>query len=472
MVTLRGTSGEGRYQPDIIAWRGFASIGHILSVVTPPVPEHDALIGQVVLGRYEVEARVAQGGFAVVYRARHQELGVPVAIKVLTAADRFAGAARRLYLAQFRQEAVTLASLNHPALVRVLDVGTVGGDEAERPCMAMEWLEGVSLEDELATRAGAGRGPREALALLRPAFDGLACAHDAGVSHRDLKPSNLMRVTARRGEPGLRVIDFGVAKVDPEADGPGGGSTSTASPITGYTAAYAAPEQITRSRTGPWTDVHALALLLVEVLRGAPGLHTPRGRRAAGGDPLRRAPDPRPLRPARGAVGGGPAARVAPHPRRASAQRRRAVGGAQRHRRRGPARVGARRDAPAVTVTQPALAPGRARRGGCWARSRASRSSPSPCPWHGRAACARPPSRPRGGTPDPSPKHRGARGFERLAPRRPRRFRRPRHATSWRSRRAPHEGAARVCDGPCPARGADAGAARGGGAEEPRVVVE
>jgi serine/threonine protein kinase len=238
-------------------------------VLTPPVPERDALIGEVVLGRYGVEARVAQGGFAVVYRARHRELGVPVAIKVLTAADRFGGAARRMYLAQFRQEAVTLASLNHPALVRVLDVGTVGGDEAERPCIAMEWLDGVSLEDELDARAGAGRGPREALALLQPAFDGLACAHDAGVSHRDLKPSNLMRVTARRGEPGLRVIDFGVAKFDPEADGPGGGSTSTASPVTGYTAAYAAPEQISRSRTGPWTDVHALALLLVEVLRGA-----------------------------------------------------------------------------------------------------------------------------------------------------------------------------------------------------------
>lgn len=238
-------------------------------MVTPSLPERDALIGEVVLGRYAVEARVAQGGFAVVYRARHRELGVPVAIKVLTAADRFAGAARRMYLAQFRQEAVTLASLNHPALVRVLDVGTVGGDESERPCVAMEWLEGVSLEEELAARGGVGRGPSEALALLRPAFDGLACAHDAGVSHRDLKPSNLMRVAARRGEPGLRVIDFGVAKVDPDADAPGGGSTSTASPIAGYTAAYAAPEQISRARTGPWTDVHALALILVEVLRGA-----------------------------------------------------------------------------------------------------------------------------------------------------------------------------------------------------------
>ncbi|MFO0627466.1 MAG: serine/threonine-protein kinase [Polyangiales bacterium] len=237
--------------------------------MTTPEPESEPLIGEVVLGRYAVEARVARGGFAVVYRARHLELGAPVAIKVLTAADRFGGEARRQYLAQFRQEAVTLASLNHPALVRVLDVGTVGAGETERPCIAMEWLDGVSLDDELAARAGVGRGPREALALLQPAFDALACAHDAGVSHRDLKPSNLMRVVARRGEPGLRVIDFGVAKVAPDADGPGDGSTSTASPITGYTAAYAAPEQISRSRTGPWTDVHALALILVEVLRGA-----------------------------------------------------------------------------------------------------------------------------------------------------------------------------------------------------------
>jgi hypothetical protein len=109
-----------------------------------------------------------------------------------------------------------------------------------------------------------------ALDLRVGALDLRVGALDLRVGALDLRVGALdLRVAARRGEPGLRVIDFGVAKVDPDADGPGGGSTSTASPIAGYTAAYAAPEQISRSRTGPWTDVHALALLLVEVLRGA-----------------------------------------------------------------------------------------------------------------------------------------------------------------------------------------------------------
>ncbi len=468
MVTLRGTSGEGRYQPDIIAWRGFASIGHILSVVTPPVPEHDALIGQVVLGRYEVEARVAQGGFAVVYRARHQELGVPVAIKVLTAADRFAGAARRLYLAQFRQEAVTLASLNHPALVRVLDVGTVGGDEAERPCMAMEWLEGVSLEDELATRAGAGRGPREALALLRPAFDGLACAHDAGVSHRDLKPSNLMRVTARRGEPGLRVIDFGVAKVDPEADGPGGGSTSTASPITGYTAAYAAPEQITRSRTGPWTDVHALALLLVEVLRGAPAYTHREGaelleeilsaeRPTPGRFGLRVGPWEEVLRRALHRI---PDAR----PRSAGelwGELSDTVDEAQR---------AWERTEPAAPVTQPALAPPRApRRMLALFAGLALLAIAVPVAWTRRVRAT--PVTTSRRDPRPITQVPVAQGLRETPPPAPPAL--PTPAPRDLVALAPRPTKAlRVVRRALPARGADAGAARGGGAEEPRVVVE
>lgn len=228
-------------------------------------PERDSLTGETLLGRYGVEERVAEGGFAVVYRARHLELGVPVAVKVLTAVNRYAGEARAAHLALFRQEARTLAALNHPALVRVLDFGTHG----DRPWMAMEWLDGATLEDDLRGRAGVGRSPREALDLLRPAFDALAYAHEAGVSHRDIKPSNLMRVKAPRGAPALRVIDFGVAKVDEAGPDAGSGSTRTASSVAAFTASYAAPEQVGRTRTGPWTDVHALALVLVEALVGA-----------------------------------------------------------------------------------------------------------------------------------------------------------------------------------------------------------
>jgi serine/threonine-protein kinase len=227
----------------------------------------DSLTGEVLLGRYAVGERVAQGGFAAVYRARHLDLGVSVAVKVLTAADRYAGAAREAYLALFRQEALTLAALNHPAMVRVFDVGVVhrGG---ERPWIAMEWIEGVTLEDDLRARGGVGRSPREALELLRPAFDALDCAHEAGVSHRDIKPANLMLVRARRGDAPLRVIDFGVAKVcDAEVDA-GSGDTATSSGLVAFSAPYAAPEQVGRTRSGPWTDVHALGLVVLELLAG------------------------------------------------------------------------------------------------------------------------------------------------------------------------------------------------------------
>ncbi len=174
----------------------------------------DDLLGETLAGRYAVLARVARGGFGVVYRGRHVELDAPVAIKVLTATDRYAGEARAEWLAMFQREARTLAALNHPALVRVLDYGSIERNGRTLPWMALEWLEGITLEADLASRRGEGRSPREVLELMRPAFDALACAHEAGVSHRDIKPSNLMLVAAKRGAPSLRVIDFGVAKID------------------------------------------------------------------------------------------------------------------------------------------------------------------------------------------------------------------------------------------------------------------
>ncbi len=232
--------------------------------MSDPSSPPDAFVGETLLGRYLVEECVARGGFAVVYRARHLELDVPVAIKALTDVDRYGGESGKAYLALFKQEARTVAALNHPAIVRVLDYGALG----DRPWIAMEWLDGTTLEEDLRAHEGIGRSPREVLDLLRPAFDALACAHEAGVSHRDIKPSNLMLVKARRGEGSLRVIDFGVAKVDEPDRDVGSGSTRTAAAFVAFSTQYAAPEQVARTRTGPWTDVHALALVLVEALVG------------------------------------------------------------------------------------------------------------------------------------------------------------------------------------------------------------
>jgi len=232
----------------------------------PDPSDDESLTGEVLLERYAVGPRVARGGFAAVYRGRHLELDVPVALKVLAPRDGDASS-RAAWLALFRQEARTLAALGHPAIVRVYDAGVVERAGEARAWMALEWLDGVTLDDDLRDRAGVGRSPREALELLRPAFDGLAFAHDAGVSHRDVKPSNVMLVKAARGAPPLRVIDFGIAKAD-DTLGPSSGTTATGASLVAFSAAYAAPEQVTRTRTGPWTDVHALALVVTEVLTG------------------------------------------------------------------------------------------------------------------------------------------------------------------------------------------------------------
>ena len=177
---------------------------------------------------------------------------------------------RAEFLASFAREARIVASLNHPALVRTLDFGTLDHAQGPTPWMALEWIDGPTLEQELAAHPGARRGPREALTFLRPAFDALACAHEAGIAHRDVKPANLVVPRARPGDPGLRVQGFTVAKPMEGEDGASDGETATASEVTAWSPLYAAPEQLSRTRTGPWTDVHALALLLVELLVGAP----------------------------------------------------------------------------------------------------------------------------------------------------------------------------------------------------------
>jgi eukaryotic-like serine/threonine-protein kinase len=221
-----------------------------------------------VLGeRYDVERAVARGGFGVVYYAKHLALGSPVALKVLDVPANLRGAEATL-IERFRREAQTLASLRHPAIVRALDVGALDASDGGHVWMALEWLDGVTLADDLAAREGRARSPRETLALLGPVFDALTSTHAQGIAHRDIKPGNIMLTASTTGEPAARVLDFGIAKEFRPDEEPGTGDTETHGDFSAFSLDHAAPEQVGRARTGPWTDVHALALLVTELLVG------------------------------------------------------------------------------------------------------------------------------------------------------------------------------------------------------------
>jgi serine/threonine protein kinase len=242
---------------------------------SPPEGRGDpfGLVGARLDARYEVGDLVAQGGFGVVYRALHRELRKSVAIKVLKTPADFSQRQQADFLRRFADEARTVAQLDHPHIVRVLDFGTsIMPSGARAPWMALEWLEGVTLESDFNERiqsASGGRSPAECAALLFPVIEAVGVAHEEGVVHRDIKPSNLMIVTGRRGDPRLKLLDFGIAKVMAPEERRAADRAQTLTQVQAFSPDYAAPEQVSGTRTGPWTDVHSLALLLSEMLTGA-----------------------------------------------------------------------------------------------------------------------------------------------------------------------------------------------------------
>ncbi|MFH8341000.1 Stk1 family PASTA domain-containing Ser/Thr kinase [Streptomyces sp. AM6-12] len=207
----------------------------------------DALVGHVLDGRYRVDARIAAGGMATVYRALDTRLDRVLALKVMHPAL----AADGVFVERFIREAKSAARLDHPNVVQVYDQGTDGS----YVYMAMEYVAGCTLRDVLRER-GALR-PRAALDILEPVLAALGAAHRAGFVHRDMKPENVLI-----GDDGrVKVADFGLVRsVDTV--------TSTTGSVLG-TVAYLAPEQIDQGTADPRVDVYACGVVLYEMLTGA-----------------------------------------------------------------------------------------------------------------------------------------------------------------------------------------------------------
>lgn len=213
--------------------------------------------GQILHGRYRIDARIADGGVGVVYRAEDRAAGRDVALKVI----RPSVAGRPGAVARFLAQARATTRLEDDGVVRVLDSGvSVEG----HPFVAMTLLSGRTLADRLACAGRLEVG--EALDLARDIAWVLAHAHAAGVAHLDIKPENVFLAQGDDGRIRVKLLDFAgelASTVAASAPGPG------PEEVLG-TPAYMSPEQVAGEVPGCPTDLYALGVVLHEMLSGAP----------------------------------------------------------------------------------------------------------------------------------------------------------------------------------------------------------
>lgn len=198
------------------------------------------------IGRYQVLAKLGQGGMGSVWKCRDTVLDRTVALKLLPDSHAAAGDARRRFL----REARAASRLDHPGVARVYDASEIDG----RMYIAIECVDGETVS-ELLTRGPLA--PLDALRIAHAAAEALAHAHERGILHRDVSSRNVM--VARDGR--VVLVDFGLALRD-------GTSRLTSSGSTLGTAAYLAPELILGRRCNPQSDVYGLGVVFYEMLTG------------------------------------------------------------------------------------------------------------------------------------------------------------------------------------------------------------
>lgn len=218
----------------------------------------DSLIGRTLDEKYLIEERLGEGGMGAVYRARHLLMDRPVAIKVLHA-NLVADEPARI---RFLREARAAVRLQHPNAVVVGDFGETAGGYVY---IVMELLEGRTLREILAREAPIETA--RAISIMLQASAAVGAAHEAGIIHRDLKPTNII-VTQRPDVPAVvKVVDFGVAKLAPDALDEDDRAITLRHGLIG-TPRYMAPEQYNGHELTPAADVYSLGVILYEMLTG------------------------------------------------------------------------------------------------------------------------------------------------------------------------------------------------------------
>ena len=206
----------------------------------------DPLIGTVLNDRYRIDAKIARGGMAMVYRGTDLRLDREIAIKVmhehLISDDTF--------VERFRREAINAGRLTHPNLVAIHDQARDG----DIVYLVMEYLPSVTLRRELKHRGTFT--PRQAIVVLDAILAALEAVHSTGIIHRDLKPDNVLLGTDGQ----VKLADFGLARAV---------TTATTTKTLIGTVGYVAPELVTRAGADARTDLYTVGIMFYEMLTGA-----------------------------------------------------------------------------------------------------------------------------------------------------------------------------------------------------------
>ncbi len=215
--------------------------------------------GYLIDNRYRIDGEIGIGGYAIVYKARHLPLDRDVAIKVMKLCEETDAS----FAERFIREAKIAAKLNHKNSVTIYDYGVI--PESGQPYIVMELLSGHDLYDEIYTISPIG--PKRAYKLFRPVIDALADGHRLGIVHKDLKPENLFIANPETPGECMKVLDFGVARVNDSQMA----RLTVNGEVTG-TPRFLAPEYIISQTVSPAIDVYQMALIISEAITGKPSV--------------------------------------------------------------------------------------------------------------------------------------------------------------------------------------------------------
>ncbi|HEU4731088.1 MAG TPA: protein kinase [Kofleriaceae bacterium] len=212
----------------------------------------DPFVGKVIDGRYEIQARIGEGGMGVVYKARQTSIDRVIAIKMLNAQM----ASDPTWVQRFYNEAKACSRLQHPNTIRMFDFGQSSDG---RLFMTMEFLDGVSLREELSRGALAAQ---RVVKILIQCCASLAEAHSIGIIHRDIKPDNVFLLNMAGSPDFVKLLDFSVAKLLE------GDRMKTQAGVVFGTPQYMSPEQGRGLPLDARSDLYALGILAFEMLTG------------------------------------------------------------------------------------------------------------------------------------------------------------------------------------------------------------